>query len=187
MFSQILQYLKDNAGLILSVVIILAALVIGYRMLMSGLNLLQKNGKLAAPLVTTLRTLSRWLVVLISILLLLQQFGVLPNVWAALMAVLAAIAIGLVAGWSILSNILSTFLVLIYRPFRIGDVVHIPGDNLKGEVVDLNFMYTTLKNEEGQNIRVPNNTFFLKPIISEPGNKSVTLYDQLKSDTPFDA
>ena len=60
-------------------------------------------------------------------------------------------------------------------------------DSVKGEVVDINFMYTTLKGEEEVIIQVPNNTFFLKPIQRIPGKLDVNLYEQLSSERPYDA
>ncbi len=168
------------------VVVILVSLIL-FRTSRRALDIMLEKGKLAAPLVTTMRVLLRWTFSIITLLLVLQQVGVLENVWAALLGVLAAVAIGFVAGWSILSNVFSTLLILIYRPFLIGDSIEVPVDSVKGEVVDINFMYTTLKGEEGVVLQVPNNTFFLKPIQRIPGKLDVTLYEQLSSERPYDA
>jgi small-conductance mechanosensitive channel len=113
-------------------------------------------------------------------LLVLQELGVLHNVWTAILAVMAMVAIGFIAVWSILSNVLSTFLILLYRPFRIGDQIRVPSDGLEGKVVDLNLMFTTLKNENDGFIQIPNNQFFQKAICRiQTDEKEVSLYDQL--------
>ena len=112
--------------------------------------------------------------------LLLSVFGVLESVWAAFLAVIAMVAIGFVAVWSVLSNAFCTLMLLIYQPFQIGDRIIIPADSLEGEVSDLNLMYTTLRGAEGDIIQIPNNQFFQKAIRRIPGKKDTDLYEQLR-------
>lgn len=191
MLDKILQSIENSTAIVISVFVITLVSFLLYQVARRGLTLMLKNGKVDAPLVSTLRVLLRWTFFVVTLLLILQQVGLLQNVWAALLATIATVAIGFVAGWSILSNVFCTILILIYRPFRIGDIVELPtsdikGNMIKGEVIDLNFMYTSLKNERNEIIQVPNNTFFLQPTVRTPGNQSVSLYEQLKSETSAD-
>lgn len=118
---------------------------------------------------------SRWTLALLVFLFLLQQFGIkISTIVTSLFAIATLIAIGFIATWSVLSNFLCSFLLMVFSPFRIGDEIEIcevvGGDGLRGRVVDFNMMYTSIL-EEGEQpeekralIRIPNNTFFQKGV-----------------------
>ena len=196
MIEQIYNYLLTETKVFSAVVTIVLVGIVLYILTRKGLGALAKRGALAEPLIRLLRLFLRWTFVSVVTLLVLQELGVLQNVWTALLAMAAMVAVGFIAVWSILSNILSTFLILLYRPFRIGDEIRLPADSLQGKVVDLNLMFTTLKDEGEELIQIPNNQFFQKPICRKmTDEKSVSLYEQLtrlthnlngKSDPPED-
>ncbi|MDX2013276.1 MAG: mechanosensitive ion channel [Myxococcaceae bacterium] len=89
------------------------------------------------------------------------------------------VAVGFVALWSTLANITCTVLILITRPFRIGDEVAFPPDPIEGQVVDLSFFFTTLKTKDGRFINVPNTTFFQRIVIRRETNVALDLGEQL--------
>lgn len=109
---------------------------------------------------------ARWLVVALLILVVMIGVGVdLQGLWLTLVPVLSLVAIGFVAMWSILSHMLASVLILIFRPFEVGDRVEILGDDaVLGEVTDLNPVYTTLRADDGGTLQVPNNLFFQKAL-----------------------
>jgi small-conductance mechanosensitive channel len=120
-----------------------------------------------------------------AIVLLLEVFGVnLGGVWAMLSTVLAIVGVGFVASWSMLSNTFCTFVILICRPFAIGDEIEFAGEPVRGKVVDLNFLYTTLRSDDGSDMQVPNNLFFQKVLKRRHGDGAISLTAQLGSDTP---
>lgn len=87
----------------------------------------------------------------------------LQGLWSVLVPALSLVAIGFVAMWSILSHMLASILIVVFRPFEVGDRVEIVGDDpVTGEVTDLNPVYTTLRTEDGGTLQVPNNLFFQK-------------------------
>lgn len=108
--------------------------------------------------------LGRWLLVAAAALAALLLLGIdLHGLWSTIVAVLSLVAIGFVAMWSILSHMLASVLILVFRPFELGDCVEIVGDDpIVGEVVDLSPVYTTLRTDDGGVLRVPNNLFFQK-------------------------
>jgi small-conductance mechanosensitive channel len=65
-----------------------------------------------------------------------------------------------------------------------GDRIEIPADELKGRVIDLNLLFTTLREEDGSLLQVPNNFFFQKAIRRIPGKHKMELAEQLKRDVP---
>ena len=180
--DDLIQLISENLRTVgeVAAIVILGTFV--YFLARRGLGLLVKGG-VAEPVVRLLRLFLRWFFVGLILLLVMQQLGVLQNVWSALIAVMAMIAVGFVAVWSILSNILSTLLILLYKPFRIGEFIQIPSDSLSGKVEDLNLMYTTLRDEDGYQVQIPNNLFFQKALRRKPGDEDVDLYEQLSKKT----
>jgi len=142
---------------------------------LSGLHVKQK---LSENTFVLLRRLCRWTIFPVTVLLAAQQFGLLPNLWAAMTAVLAMVAIGFVAVWSVLSNTLCSVILMIARPFNVGDEIEFPGDELGGKVINFNLIFTTLRDGDGYLIQVPNNTFFQKPIRRKVGQSTVRLDEQ---------
>ena len=109
---------------------------------------------------------ARWLVIGGLSLAALLALGIdLQGLWSTMVAALSLVAIGFVAMWSILSHMLASILIVIFRPFEVGDRVEIVGDDpILGEVTDLNPVYTTLRAEDGGTLKVPNNLFFQKTL-----------------------
>jgi small-conductance mechanosensitive channel len=106
-----------------------------------------------------------------ALLLVLDRFGVSGTVlWTAFTGFAAVAAVAFFAAWSVLSNIFCSLLIFTTRPFRLHDHIELlengekPG--LKGEVVDINLIYTTL-HETGERItelQVPNSLFFQRVV-----------------------
>jgi small-conductance mechanosensitive channel len=120
-----------------------------------------------------------------AIVLILEIFGInLGGIWAVLSTLLAIVGVGFVASWSMLSNSFCTFMILMFRPFAIGDEIEFAGEPVHGKVVDLNFIYTTLRCDDGSDLQVPNNLFFQKVLKRRHGGGSISLTAQLNSRTP---
>lgn len=108
---------------------------------------------------------ARLFLILTSVILICDAYGAdLNGLWTMLSATLALVALGFVAVWSVLSNISCTVLILLFRPYEIGDEVEFIDPVAKGKVVGLNFGYTTLQDETGMLVQIPNNLFFQKII-----------------------
>lgn len=124
----------------------------------------------------------RLFLALTAVILICDAYGAdLNALWTLLSATLALIALGFVAVWSVLSNISCTVLILFFRPYEIGDEVEFIDPVAKGTVVSLNFGYTTLREEGGTLVQIPNNLFFQKIIKRRLGRYSrTTLLDQLQ-------
>lgn len=133
---------------------------------------------------------SKWILVLLVFLFLLQQFGIkVSTIVTSLLAVSAMVAVGFIAIWSVLSNFLCSFLLMVFSPFRVGDEIEIcevvGGAGLRGRVVDFNIMYTSIL-EAGEQpeesrplIRIPNNTFFQKAIKRWKGEERKSIEKHL--------
>jgi small-conductance mechanosensitive channel len=96
-------------------------------------------------------------------LLVLDVCGVsVTGLWADLVSVATLIGIGFLAVWTIVSNITASFFLTLWHPFRLGEVVEMLPQSLKGRVIDRNPTLTVLREEHGTTLHVPNNFFFQK-------------------------
>lgn len=61
-------------------------------------------------------------------------------------------------------NFVAGLMLLLQRPFELGDVVHI--DEFRGRVVDVSLRATELETMEGQNVILPNGLVYKSPILN---------------------
>lgn len=165
----------------LAALLTLAVAFFTYRLLLKGLQGIVRATNLPPVTERRLQRVLRWIVFGIAFLMLLQHAGILRNAWALVSAMLAAAAVAFVAVWSVLSNVVCAVMILIYRPFRIGDRIEIiepaGGTGLSGHVADMNLIFTTILQTDADNpedpgveVRVPNNIFFQKFVRRWPGS-----------------
>ena len=146
------------------------------------LLLVARRGRLTKEEIAPARRIAKWLTVLVAGALILGAFGMnVGGLWGILSTVLAMIAIGFVAVWSVLSNTLCTVMILLFRPFAIGDEIEFAGEPVKGRVVDLNFIFTTLDAGDGSVMQIPNNLFFQKVLHRRHRRQEVSLASQLRA------
>lgn len=116
---------------------------------------------------------TRWAIVVSASLLMLERMGVSGTVlWTAFTGFAAVAAIAFFAAWSVLSNLFCAILIFTARPLRLGDHIEIldtaekPG--ARGEVVDINLLYTTLEDatasQPGVLLQIPNALIFQRVI-----------------------
>lgn len=158
---------------------VMVGATVAYLLLTRSLRTLRHRRYLPEPLVATFRRIGKWVIVVASGLLFLQMLGVLQSVITAVVGVFALLAIGFVAVWSVLSNTLCSLILMIIRPYRVGDTLSLPPDDLRGKVVNFNLIFTTLETEDGCLLQVPNNIFFQRPVVRKVGKWKIGLADQL--------
>ncbi len=153
------------------VLLIIVVAWIVHRVMRALIKRLGTRSIIPAELVVGARRVSSFLITAAAVLLALEQLGVSATVlWTAFTGFVAVGAIAFFAAWSVLSNVFCTLLIVMTRPFRLYDEIEIlengekPG--LRGQVVDLNLIYTTLRERapEGSQadsvLQVPNSLFF---------------------------
>ena len=102
----------------------------------------------------------------------LERLGVSGAVlWSAFTGFAAVGAVAFFAAWSVLSNLFCAFLIYTTKLFRVGDVIEVidGGDKpgVKGRVVDINLVYTTLAEEANgavTTLQLPNSMFFQRMV-----------------------
>jgi small-conductance mechanosensitive channel len=161
--------------------VIVGAIVFNF-LLKRALKLLADKTSLTDGDVAPFGKVASWLIFVGTIVLLLSVFGFdLGGMWTMITGVGAMIAVGFIAVWSVLSNWLCTFVILLTRPFAVGDDVEFVGESVQGRVVDLNFVYTTLRATDGSTLQVPNNLFFQKVLKRRRGTGNISLAQQLSN------
>lgn len=165
-----------------ALILVLIGSYIAHLLLRRGVRILSRHSDIPERDTRPIVRAFDWLIFVGAVVLVLNVFGFnLGGVWTMLSTVLAMIAVGFVAVWSVLSNVLCTVLLLISRPFSIGDDIEFVGEATKGRVADLNFIFTTLHTEDGGEIRIPNNLFFQRVLKRKRGTGTTKLSDQLNA------
>ena len=121
-----------------------------------------KTGKLGrANVYRLLAKVSKIVIIIFGLLVSLGTVGIDITPLIAGLG-LSGLALGLASKDSI-TNLLSGILILIYQPFKEGDIIKIGGS--KGRVGEINLRYIQLiDDEEGKEFLVPNKLAFAKEI-----------------------
>ena len=172
--------------LIHSVVIMVTALVIFFGLKRLFQYLLQR-ANVPTLAFRPLRLVLRYAVIVVAVAMVLNVWGIPTQTLLALLGtVLGLVAIGFVAVWSVLSNLLCTFVLIFFKPFYVGDELEFPADSVAGKVVDLTLIFTTLRGPNGEYVQIPNNLFFQRMFKRRAGAKAVELSEQLRQEKPID-
>lgn len=181
--------LVQGAKFITILLIIVAGITL-YLFASRFFSMLSKRQVISDSFFTAFKNIAKILIFMTVFLFSLQQLGVkVSTIVASLLTVAAMIAIGFIAVWSVFSNFLCSFLIILFTPFRIGDEIEITevvgGTGLRGKVVDFSIMYTSIlescemPGEEKALIRIPNNIFFQKAIKRWKGEERKSLEKHL--------
>lgn len=114
------------------------------------------RAKLDETLNKFLSNMARWLVLLLVGLMCLSIFGIETTSFAAAIGA-AGITIGL-AFQGTLSNVAAGMMLLIFRPFGVGDVVNVAGQT--GKIDEIGLFTTALDTFDNRRIIIPNGSIF---------------------------
>ena len=113
---------------------------------------------------------ARWSYWFLAMLFVLQQAGInTESLWTTITAIAALVAVGFIAVWSVLSNLVASLLIIGARLFRPRDsieVLDVGGGSVRGEVDSVDLLFTVVKERhpDGRStmLKIPNNLFFQK-------------------------
>lgn len=168
----------------LQIILILVGAWVLQRLLRRFIARIGEHYRLPMELLMPLRGLLSWLIMGSAVLMVLERLGVSATVlWTAITGFVAVAAVAFFAAWSVLSNLFCALLIFTSGPFRIGDKLELldSGDKpgVKGRVVDINLLYTTLEDvgegNEGCLLQIPNSMFFQKVVRRWRGTEVSTL------------
>lgn len=123
---------------------------------------LTRTSRVDMTLTGFLSSFARYLVLVFTVIAVLNRFGVQT---ASLIAVLGAagLAIGL-AMQGTLSNIAAGVMLLVFRPFKIGDYVEVSGQS--GTVQSINLFVTELATPDNKQIIIPNANVWGQSVVN---------------------
>jgi small-conductance mechanosensitive channel len=190
MTEQLPAWLRDSLGLIVpafQVVLIVFVAWLLQRAMRRLFRRLKDVYALPSELFVVGRRVSGFLIYGAALVLTLERLGVSGTVlWTAFTGFAAVAAVAFFAAWSVLSNIFCTVLIFATRPFRLYDQVEIlengekPG--LRGQVVDIGLVYTTLQEPGDGGVHPPNllqvpNIMFFQRIVRRYRTRTTTAGD----------
>lgn len=172
----------DPSTLIIAGLIVVAAItaMIGVKRSVSSLK--KKLPK------TDVGKMAKWVqvaIVVIAVMIILQLFDFqVMIVIGVIGSLFAIILLGLISTWSTLCNFPCTLYLVATKPFSVGDDLEIPGDSIKGRIIDITLAYTVLEDADGFQVNIPNAHFLYKQFRHRAGDVSISLAKQLRKHDP---
>jgi len=155
-WEQIINLLKTigvefGFKLVVAVIIFYVGRLVA-RMLVKGLRRLMQLQQVEKILETFVCNLAYWTVMIFVIIAAISQVGIETTSLIALMGA-AGLAVGLALQGS-LSNFAAGVLIVVFRPYRVGDFVEAAG--ISGSVEQVQILTTVLRTGDNKQIIVPN-------------------------------
>jgi small-conductance mechanosensitive channel len=125
-----------------------------------------QQGRLAQldPVLTLLVRLGRVLVGVLGLTILLSHFGIDVTAFAAALGI-GGLAISLAARDTI-ADAIAGFIILVDRPFRIGDRIEIEELGTWGDVIDIGLRTTRIRTRDNRMVIVPNSIIGSNQVIN---------------------
>lgn len=156
--------LDGGVNLLAGVLILVAGWILSRwasRCTHAGLDRLHHFDETLKPL---LSSLVRYGILGAAIIAVLERFGVETTSLIALLGA-AGIAIGL-ALQGTLSNVAAGVMLIVLRPFRIGDAITVTSNNISGSVREIGLFTTLIISADQALLSVPNSAIFSGPITN---------------------
>ncbi|MAX24424.1 MAG: mechanosensitive ion channel protein [Phycisphaeraceae bacterium] len=162
--SNLMQQIQENGLLLFTqygipAITALLILFIGFLIAgwLSGSTLKACNKtKLDLTLSKFIARMVKWLVLLLTGIFILGKFGINTASFAVVLGA-AGLAIGL-AFQGTLSNFAAGIMLLVFRPYKVGDVVTVSGTT--GKVDEVELFTTTLDTPDNRRFIIPNSAIF---------------------------
>jgi small conductance mechanosensitive channel len=186
--SQYLKNLGIKAGdFLFDAIIALMVLIIGFRIIDFIESKLKNMNKLSKLDANVKGFLISFLIIALKVLVIVIVLSIVGVPMASLVTVLGscAIAIGLALQGG-LSNIAGGLMLLIFKPFKVGD--YISSNGLEGTVKTITMFYTTMTTVDNKVVQLPNGNLSNSNIINYSANpkRRVDIELSVSYDTDID-
>jgi small conductance mechanosensitive channel len=116
----------------------------------------RRGGGADVTLQTFMGSLTRYLIIVVGLMMVLEKLGVKTT---SVLAVLSGLLLGIgLALQGALSNVAAGVMLLLFRPYRVGDLVEVGGR--MGTVLSLDLMVTEMKTPDNLRVVAPNGKIF---------------------------
>lgn len=163
------EWVLSNLDKILFSVIVVIVGYLLYRFIAREITTLKNRKRLEEHLAYTLNRVVKWVVVLVVLSAILVVFGVTLGVVSGLLTILGGTIIGF-AAINTIGNAIAGLIVMISRPFSVGDRIFFNGQF--SDVVAIELIYTKMLTLDNVLVSVPNQEL-LKAEIDNFGKKKV--------------
>lgn len=184
-----LQFLEQHMGTLIKVgfdlILAILILIAGWTVGNWASRRIQNIKHIDETLGDFLSGLAKYLIIIVSVVMMLSEFGVQT---ASLLAVMGAagLALGL-ALQGTLSNVAAGVMLLILRPFKLGDYITAGNGNIGGTVKSLGLFGTELATPDNVYIFIPNGqiwgndiwNFTRNPVRRQDINISISYDDDI--------
>ena len=147
-------------GFVGQVLIALLILVVGLKLISWLVKKIkasmERTGRLEAGVISFLCSLIKYALYFVLVMIILGQFGVTTSSVVAVLGS-AGVAIGLALQGS-LANFAGGVLILLLKPFVVGDYIVEHGSGREGTVSEISIFYTKLVTPDNRVIMIPNGT-----------------------------
>lgn len=174
--SYLENFLPSLLSFAVQVVIAVLVLVIGIKIIKSIVKVIKKgftHRSIDVGVANFLATMIQYVLYFILVMMILSWFGVATGSVVAVLGS-AGLTIGLALQGS-LSNFAGGVLILILKPFRVGDYVSVDG-SVSGSVMEISIFYTKIKSDDNKVIHVPNGK------LSDSNITNFTMLDKRRID-----
>ena len=163
--------LAAAADLGMKILAAILVMVIGRLLIKWVMKLIGKSKFAQKNDATVVRVLTNFISAALYAILIVSVIGIMGVPMASVIAVIASagVAIGL-ALQGALSNLAGGIMIMILRPFHIGDYVELAGVN--GTVKDVGIFYTVLNTPDNKVITIPNGTVMSESITNYSANNT---------------
>jgi small conductance mechanosensitive channel len=148
----LLQYGMNALGAIL--VLLISWVVAGWVGRLTGAAM--RRARVDETLTRFVEQLLRWIVLLLGVLACLSVFGIETTSFAAMIGAIG-VAVGL-AFQGTLSNFASGVMLLVFRPFKVGDTINAAGT--LGKVYAIDIFTTSIDTFDNRRLIIPNSSIF---------------------------
>jgi len=170
-FEEIIKDLSvKSSGFLVNLLIALVIMVVGFRIINAVENKLKKPHKFSKLDPSVKGFLISFITIASKILLMIIVLSIVGVPMASLVTIVGscAVAIGLALQGG-LSNIAGGLMLLIFKPFKVGDFISANG--MDGTVKMISIFYTTITTPDNKVIQLPNGNLSNSNIINYSANK----------------
>ena len=159
-----------SSDLLVKILLALVVMIIGYRIISVIERRFKKPGKFSKLDATVKSFIISFVTIALKVLLMIIVLSIVGVPMASLVTIVGscAVAIGLALQGG-LSNIAGGLMILIFKPFKVGDFINSNG--MEGTVKSITMFYTTLLTVDNKIIQLPNGTLSNSNITNYSANE----------------
>lgn len=169
--EQLLDYIKAVSPIVISFLLdllwIAIIVIVGLKLISVVVKLLKgamEKARVEASVASFLASLAKYALYVVLVMLVLSQFGVTASSVVAILG-----SVGLTVGLALqgsLSNFAGGVLILILKPFVVGDYIIENGGKMEGTVSEIGIFYTKLLTVDNKAILLPNGALSNNSIVN---------------------